>query len=170
MPLQRLFVKRDARTYPRLPVETGIADVRTFLRQAQFQTVDVSPQQLHGEQYFQKLGLRRAVDVWVNPSGEGCVITVDISASLGDTEAAVGLIGAVIYLPLAVAVGAVSYLDYDRDAASLISSLWYYLDNVNKNGNVAPGGFQPGLRCSNCGMSQEADARFCKRCGAQVRP
>lgn len=87
-----------------------LTGVRTFLRQAHFQIYDADPQQVHGEQYFHKLGLRRAVDVWVNPNGDGSIVTLDISATLGDPEAAVGLLGAVIYLPLAVAVGAVSYL------------------------------------------------------------
>jgi len=123
---------------------------------------------VHGEQYFQKLGLRRVVDIWVNPKGDGSIVTSDISATLGDPEAAVGLLGAIIYLPLAVAVGAVSYLDYERDATTLILSLWNYLDNME--GKSPPAGLESSLRCSNCGLSQDHDSRYCKRCGAQVRP
>ncbi len=168
MPLQHLFSKRDGRTYPRLPVDTALAGVRTFLHQAQFQIFDVNQQQVHGEQFFQKLGLRRAMDVWVNPQGDGSIVTVDISATLGDPEAAVGLLGAVIYLPLAVAVGAVSYLDYERDATSLITSLWNYLDNLDER--PSPSGPESVPRCSNCGLSLDHDSRYCKKCGAQVRP
>lgn len=168
MPLQHLFSKRDVRTYPHLNPDTALTGVRTFLRQAQFQIHDVGPQQVHGEQYFQKLGLRRVVDVWVNPNGDGAIVTSDISATLGDPEAAVGLLGAVIYLPLAVAVGAVSYLDYERDATSLLTSLWNYLDNMG--GRPSSTGPETTLRCSNCGLSQDQDSRYCKRCGAQVRP
>lgn len=168
MPLQHLFSKRDVRTYPKSPVDMVLTGVRTFLRQAQFEIYDVNPQQVHGEQYFHKLGLRRAVDVWVNPNGDGSIVTLDISATLGDPEAAVGLLGAVIYLPLAVAVGAVSYLDYERDATSLLTSLWNYLGNME--GRPPSSGLEATLRCSNCGLSQDHDSRYCKRCGAQVRP
>lgn len=168
MPLQHLFSKRDTRSYPHLTTDSALNGVRTFLRQAQFQIYDVNPQQVHGEQYFQKLGLRRVVDIWVNPKGDGSIVTSDISATLGDPEAAVGLLGAIIYLPLAVAVGAVSYLDYERDATTLILSLWNYLDNME--GKSPPAGLESSLRCSNCGLSQDHDSRYCKRCGAQVRP
>ena len=84
MPLQHLFSKRDVRTYPKSPVDMVLTGVRTFLRQAHFQTYDANPQQVHGEQDFHKLGLRRAVDVWVNPNGDGSIVTLDISATLGD--------------------------------------------------------------------------------------
>ncbi|MBI0582614.1 MAG: zinc ribbon domain-containing protein [Methanomassiliicoccus sp.] len=164
MPLQRLFVRRDARSYPSLSVDGAADRVGTFLGQAQFQVFRVGPQQFHGEQYFQKLGLRRAIDVWINAQDGGSVVTAEISATLGDTEAAVGLVGAIIYLPLAVAVGAVSYIDYERDANSLMMALWTYLSSPG-----APGeGVRAERRCGNCGAVLETDARFCKYCGTQV--
>jgi hypothetical protein len=105
------------------------------------------------------------MDVWVNDSGSGTVVTIDFSATLGDAETAVGLVGAVLFLPLAVAVGAVSYLDYESDANALIQSLWNYL----AAGHQAPGTtLAMPRRCGNCGLLLEADARFCKNCGAQV--
>jgi hypothetical protein len=162
MPLQRLFVRRDHRPFPQLTPEDAVASVQAFLGQAQFQVYMVSPYQVHADQYFQKLGLRRAMDVWVNEQAGGSVVTAEISATLGDTEAAVGLVGAIIYLPLAVAVGAVSYIDYEQDANALLSSLWNYL------GSSGPRGGPQERRCGNCGLAIEHDARFCKRCGAQV--
>ena len=168
MPIQRLFARRDSRTYPHLTAEGAMAGVRTFLGQAQFHVYDIGPAQIHAEQYFQRLGLRRTIEIWVSAMNEGSLITVEISASLGDTEAAVGLIGAVVYLPLAVAVGAVSYLDYERDAASLMASLWIYLMTMEGG---APGERSEAVtRCSNCGLALDQDARYCKMCGAQVHP
>ena len=149
-------------------MDTALNEVRMFLRQAHFQTSDIDRQHVHGEQFFQKLGLRRAMDVWVNPQGDGSIVTLDISATLGDPEAAVGLLGAVIYLPLAIAVGAVSYLDYERDATSLIASLWNYLDTLDARPSAS--NIESAPRCSNCGLSLDSDSRYCKRCGAQVRP
>lgn len=164
MPLQRLFVRRDSRMFAQLTPEDAVAWVGSFLGQAQFQVYNVNPYQLHAEQYFQKLGLRRAMDVWISQQDGAAVVTAEISATLGDSEAAVGLIGAIIYLPLAVAVGAVSYIDYEQDATSLLISLWSYLGSA---GPRSAGAAQQS-RCGNCGLELDQDARFCKRCGAQV--
>jgi hypothetical protein len=151
--------------FSQLPPDAAVANVRTFLSQAQFNIYTVGPYQLHAEQYFQKLGLRRAMDVWVNSQAGGSVVTAEISATLGDTEAAVGLVGAIIYLPLAVAVGAVSYIDYEQDANALLGTLWNYLASPGPQGGGARGNER---RCGNCGLELDSDARFCKRCGAQV--
>ncbi len=147
--------------------EETVTRISEFLRQAQFRIDFASPVQLHAEQYYQKLGLRRVMDVWVNDSGPETVVSIDFSATLGDAETAVGLVGAVLFLPLAVAVGAVSYLDYESDANALIQSLWNYLAASQQ----APGTtLAMPQRCGNCGLLLETDARFCKRCGAQVAP
>jgi len=129
-----------------------------FLRQANFHLSFVSPGQLHAEQYFQKLGLRRVMDLWVAPSAGGAVVTAELSATLGDDAAAVGLIGALISLPVAVAVGAVSYIDYENDANSLLASMWSYLG--------APAA--EARRCGNCGRTVDPADRFCRQCGSQL--
>jgi hypothetical protein len=165
MPIQRLFGRRDARTFPSTTKEEMVTRISEFLRQAQFHIDFSSPVQLHAEQYYQKLGLRRVMDVWVNESGPDTMVNIEFSATLGDAETAVGLVGAVLFLPLAVAVGAVSYLDYESDANALIQSLWNYVSA----GQPVPGAaLTIPRRCGNCGLLLETDARFCKRCGAQV--
>ena len=164
MPIQRLFSRRDARTFP-MSKEEAITRASEFLRQAQFYINFHSPVQLHAEQYYQKLGLRRVMDVWVSDSAGGAVVALEFSATLGDAETAVGIVGAVLLLPVAVAVGAVSYLDYESDANALIVSMWNYLSSAAP---PAPGPPAMTLRCGNCGLALEPDARFCKRCGAQV--
>jgi hypothetical protein len=161
MPIQRLFSRRDARSF-QYSKEEAATRVSEFLRQAQFRFDFLSPFQIHAEQFYQKLGLRRVMDVWISDNGTGSTITVDFSATLGDTETAVGLVGAVLVLPLAVAVGAVSYLDYESDANRMMASLWSYLSSAPPAPETMP------RRCGNCGLSLESDARFCRQCGAQV--
>lgn len=165
MPIQRLFSRRDARAFQNITKEEMITRISEFLRQAQFRIDFVSPFQIHAEQYYQKLGLRRVMDVWIGDAAPGTTVSLDFSATLGDAETAVGLVGAVLYLPLAVAVGAVSYLDYERDANAMIQSLWAYLSPSQTPPGTAPSAPR---RCGNCGLMLEADARFCKSCGAQA--
>ncbi len=165
MPIQRLFSRRDSRTFNNITKEELITRISEFLRQSQFRIDFASPVQLHAEQYYQKLGLKRVMDVWVADSGTGAVVSIDFSATLGDAETAVGLVGAVLFLPLAVAVGAVSYLDYESDANALIQSLWGYLSSSQRVSVAATAMLR---RCGNCGLLLDADARFCKWCGTQV--
>jgi hypothetical protein len=166
MPIQRLFTRHDQRVFPSTTKEEMVARVGEFLRQSQFSLGFVSPYQLHAEQYFAKLGLRRVMDVSVYDSGSDVGVAVDLSASLGDAEAAVGVVGALLVLPLAAAVGAVSYLDYESDAQALIASMWNYIGT-----SPAPGEAEPAVtvRCGNCGLEVDADSKFCKRCGAQLK-
>lgn len=148
-----------------MPREEVLTRTSEFLRQSQFHIDFASPVQLHAEQYYQKLGLRRVMDVWVSDAVPGTTVSIEFSATLGDAETAVGLVGAVLLLPLAVAVGAVSYIDYEADANALVQSLWGYL----ASGQTPAGTALPMLRrCGNCGLLLDADARFCKHCGAQV--
>jgi hypothetical protein len=165
MPFQRLFTRRDQRVFQNMSKEELVTRASAFLKQAQFTVSFPGAYQLHAEQVYPKIGLRRVADVWVYESGNDVKVTLDISATLGDTEAAVGIIGAVLLLPVAVAVGAVSYMDYETDAANLMGSFWSYMYSA-----TAPTTQQFGtLRCGNCGLELDPDAKFCKRCGAQVK-
>ncbi|WP_019178165.1 zinc ribbon domain-containing protein [Methanomassiliicoccus luminyensis] len=161
MPIQRLFARRDRRTYPGAAMGEIVGRADTFLGQSQFRVEHVSPTQLHAEQYYQKLGLRRVVDLWFQEDGGNVTVTMDFSATLGDGEAVVGLVGALVWLPLTVAVGAVSYLDYQRDADTFAWSFWKYLGSSS-----AP---YSGARCGNCGLELDRDSSFCKRCGAKAQ-
>lgn len=159
MPFARLFTKRDSRTIRDTSVEEALLRLTAFLRQSQFHIDFVSPTQVHAEQFYQKLGLRRVMDVWVSEAGPDAAVTVEFSATLGDAEAAVGVLGAALLFPVAVAVGAVSYLDYESDANMLMASLWSYLSTPTS----------PARRCGNCGLELDQESRFCKRCGAQAQ-
>jgi len=159
MPVQRLFTKQDQRTFANTTVESAVTQVSDFLRQARFYINFTAPTQIHAEQYFYKLGLKRVMDVEATRSPHGTTVSVKLSATLGDDAAVVGLIGAVVILPVAVAVGAISYIDYENDANALMASLWNYL------GSTAAGTV---VRCGNCGLNVDVGDRFCRRCGSQL--
>ena len=160
MAIQRLFVRRERKAY-KAPIE-GLSDkIHVFLEQAGFVIDNISISSMHGEQSFDKLGLKRTMDIWISDSEGLATVNVECSATLENSKAAVGLIGAVLMLPVAVVAGAVSYLDYDKDAEYLITSLWDYLDTNSMSISTK--------RCGNCGLELRPAARFCMRCGAQVR-
>jgi len=158
MPLQHLFTKRDQRAVPSAP-EEALARAGDFLRQTQFHVELVSPTRLHAEQYQQKLGLRRVMDLYTERSPGGTLVTAELSATLGDEAAALGIAGALLIFPLTAAVGVLSYVDYESDANSLLSSLWGHL-------SFTASGDMP--RCTDCGLEAGPGDRFCRQCGGQV--
>jgi len=173
MPFQRLFTRRSVRTFYNQTKESLTEKTAAFWRQNQFQVSFPQQYYMHGEQYFSKIGLRRVVDVWFYDQGEDVAVDLSFSATLGDAEAAVGLIGAVILLPVTAVVGAVSYLDYANDADHLIDLFWRYMGPFTTAvpapappHPAAPS--QPAVSCRDCGSTLDPDSQFCKRCGARV--
>ena len=114
-------------------------------------------------------------------------VDINLSAELTDEGTAIGIVGAVLVLPLTVAVGAVSYIEYENDANRLIAEFWSYLHAFPGNpqppsgpaqspswakGQAAqPSGPAPSATartCPSCGVPADADAKFCKGCGTKL--
>ena len=174
MPFRQLFAKREQRTFSGIKKETIVPSISNFWSQSQFGITFTGPFQIHGERLYSKIGLRQVVDVWIQDSGDAVMVDIMFSANLGEGEAVIGAVGAVVILPVAVAVGAVSYLEYENDAKSLIASFWNFLTSlVFSSGGRASS--QPLIKpvpkatvsCPNCGLPQEGGS-FCKHCGTKL--
>ncbi len=139
--------------------------VTSFWRQNQFNVTFPAPFQMHGEQFYTRIGLRRVADIWIYDQGNDVAVDLSFSATLGDTEAAVGVVGAVLLLPVTVLVGAVSYLDYEKDADQLINGFWNYMGPYSAPPEPPP---QQVINCSSCGTTLDWNSKFCKNCGVKV--
>lgn len=183
--IKNLFTKRDHRSISGITKEQAVQAAAWFWRSRQFGITFSSPLSLRGEQYYSKLGLRQSVDVWVADEGSGTGVDLSFSASLTDEGAAVGVVGAVLLLPVTVAVGAVSYIEYENDAQRLMSDFWSYIYNFQKDPSPPAGPAlpptwaqgqpaqpiaqaQPSRACASCGAQLDADSKFCKMCGAKI--
>ncbi len=183
-----MFTKRDHRSFPGISKEQAMQAASWFWRSRQFGINFTSPYSVHGEQFFSKLGLRQSVDVFAVDEGSNVGLDLSFSAELTDAGGVVGLVGAVIWWPIAVAGGAVSYIEYENDAQRLMAEFWSYVQSFRGNpqppagpaplptwaqGSPQPSGPQPGAAqpvraCPNCGAVVDSDSVFCKRCGARL--
>lgn len=183
--IRNLFTKRDHRTITGITKEQAVQAASWFWRSRQFGITFTSPYSLRGEQYYSRLGLRQSVDTWVAEEGGNVAVDLSFSASLTDEGAVVGVVGAVLLLPVTVAVGAVSYIEYENDAQRLMNDFWSYIYNFPKNpsppaGPPPPPSWAqgqpaqpvaqppPARACSSCGAQLDADAKFCKLCGTKA--
>ncbi len=186
--IKNLFTKRDHRSVPGITKEQAMQAAGWFWRSRQFGVTFTSPYSLAGSQYYSKLGLRQSIVVWAADEGQATGVDVSLSAELTDEGAVFGAIGAVLVLPVAVAVGAVSYIEYENDAQRLLNDFWTYLYGFPKNpvapsGPVVPPAWAQGQpahavppqqaevkdrACPNCGVFADRDSRFCKNCGTKL--
>ena len=185
--IKNLFTKRDHRSISGLTKEQAMQAAGWFWRSRQFGVNFSSPYSLHGEQFYSKLGLRQSVDVYAVDEGGNAGVDLQLSAELTDTGAVAGIAGAVIWLPITVAVGAVSYIEYENDAQRLMAEFWSYLYSFPKNPQppsgpvpvpswaqgqapqpTTPVPSQAAQSCPSCGGVADPDAKFCKHCGARL--
>jgi hypothetical protein len=194
--IKNLFTKRDHRLVPGITKEQAMQAASWYWRSRQFGVSFTSPFSMSGGQFYSKLGLRQSIHVYAVDEGPSVAVDISLSAELTDEGAVVGLVGAVLLLPVAVAVGAVSYLEYENEAARVLSDFWGYLNSFPKNpqppasapvptwaqgqtaqpvAGTAPtaappaGPIAPMRRtCPTCGIFLDLDSKFCKSCGTKL--
>jgi hypothetical protein len=167
--IKNLFTKREHRVFSGLKMEQAAQSAAWYWRSKQFGINFTSAYSLTGTQYYSKLGLRQEVSVLCYEVAQGVGVDVTFSAELTDEGAIVGTVGAILVLPVTVAVGAVSYIEYENDAARMISEFWSYMSSVgprpsDKSASTA----EQAPRCPNCHTSLDFDSKFCKFCGTKL--
>jgi len=165
MPLQHLFTKREQRILSGVTKEDLVQRSATYWNQKGYRVNFYGPYQFQGVHVESKLGLRQVVELNVTDYSQNVAIDLSLSATLGDTEAIVGVIGLVLIPIAAVAVGGLSYIDYDNSATADIANYWSYIYSIGAGAQpqmVVP------LRCKTCGASLDHDSKFCKNCGSKV--
>ncbi|UCE91362.1 MAG: hypothetical protein JSV90_08130 [Methanobacteriota archaeon] len=167
--VKNLFTKHDHKPVNGITKEQAVQASAWYWRSRQFGVSFLSPYYLQGAQFQSKLGLRQSVDVRVNDEGDNVGVDVTFSAELTDEGAVLGAVGAVLVLPAAALVGAVSYMEYENDAERLMKEYWAHLYGLPKSPPPAvqpsPGGGSDVRSCPGCGAPQDKDAKFCKHCG-----
>ncbi len=185
--IKNLFTKHDHRPITEITKDEVMQASSYFWRFNNFGISFSSPYSMQGSQYYSKLGLRQSISLHLVDEGPQIGVDLSLSAELTDQGAAVGVIGAILVLPLTVAVGAVSYIEYDNDAQRLISGFWQYLYGYKKNprppegqpyvpswaqGPPAPqaASSQTGVprACPKCAAQVDSSDVFCKKCGAKL--
>jgi hypothetical protein len=185
--IKNLFTKRDHRNITGITKEQVMNASGLFWRSRQFGVNFVSPYVMQGEQFYSKLGLKQSVVVTAMDEGAGTGIDLQISAGLTDTGTVVGVIGAIVVLPVAAAVGAVSYIEYENDAQRLMNEFWSYVHSYPKDAKPPPpaalpkwaegqqpaqtppaASGKPPATCPKCAAPVDADSVFCKHCGAKL--
>jgi hypothetical protein len=176
--IRNLFSMHDHRPVNGVTKEQAVQASAWFWRSRNFGVNFASPFSFSGARFESKLGLRQSVSVYVVDEGDNVGVDVMFSAELTDEGAVLGAVGAVVFLPAAAAVGAVSYVEYENDAQRLLGEFWTHLYAFPKDdgakaskaaaGKASKGGRGAGRTCPGCETKQDGDAKYCKHCGIKL--
>lgn len=133
-----------------------------------FRLAKTGPYRFHGSSFHSNIGLRREFDLALSEESEGSVVDLNISASITDEGLVLGAVAAVAFLPVALVGGALSYTQYETDAANLMMAFWQYVDSLSApvKARRAPAG---AVRCEGCGSAMLPDWKVCPYCGRPRR-
>jgi hypothetical protein len=149
-----------------------------------FYVGQISPFQIRGESYHSNIGLRREFYLRLDEHEGSTYIDLTFRARITDEGAIGGTAAAVLFWPVAVIGGAVSYSEYEKDATNLMYSFWGYVDQTaRRKGNEPSDQAHPppppppphekpaspqkvnNIPCNECGALLPKNWKACPYCG-----
>lgn len=164
-----MFEKREVRIVAGARREQLWAKVWDWWGRQGFHLSQMGPYHLHGTSFYSNIGLRREVDLALEDVSGGTSADLRVNASITDEGVILGGISAVLYFPVAVVGGAVSYSEYETDARNLMIAFWQSVYAPSG----APGSSQAAIPtmpppCPGCGAALLPDWKVCPYCGRKV--
>ncbi len=177
-----VFEKRDYRVVPGAKAADVWAQTWDWWQRAGFALYHVGPNHFIGASYYSNLGLRREIDVRLMDANDALYVDLGFRASITSEGAVGGAVAAVLFFPVAVAGGAISWSQYESDANHLMWSYWHFLwQATGKASQIL--GLMPlpygtpyaatpppptasvTRVCATCGAGLAADWKSCPYCG-----
>ncbi|OGS47880.1 MAG: hypothetical protein A3K68_01325 [Euryarchaeota archaeon RBG_16_68_13] len=158
-----MFEKREVRTFPGLKRDALWSKAWDWWGRQGFQLQRTGPFRFHGSSYYGRIGLRREFDLVIDEAAGATNIDLSVSARLTDEGVVGGAVAAVLFWPVAVVGGAMSYSEYESDARNLMNAFWQYA-----NAEAAGSGPRPSIPpppCTGCGSALLPDWKVCPYCG-----
>jgi hypothetical protein len=170
-----MFEKRDFRMYEGVSKSQIYPEICDFWARQGFCVAQLSQFNIHGQSYHQKIGLRREFTLWIYEEGGKIYINLQLQARITDEGLVGGAAAAVIFWPVAVVGGALSYSEYEQEAKNLMASFWNHMNQITGKSSVpvqspppppsVPQPSQETVPCQGCGALLPKTWRACPYCG-----
>ena len=169
-----MFEKREYRMYQGVKREQIYLKICDFWSRQGFYVWQISPYQIQGQSYYQKIGLRREFFLRLDEHEGNTYIDISLQAKITDEGLVGGAAAAILLWPVAVVGGALSYSEYETDAKNLLGSFWAYVNSISNTNGVyanAPGPqapqpqAAPTISCQGCGAIIPQNWKACPYCG-----
>ncbi len=133
---------------------------------AGFHLAQSGPYRMMGSSFYSRIGLKREFELFLDDVGGGCSMDLRVNAQITHEGVVLGGISAIVFWPVAVVGGAVSYTQYEDDARNLMIAFWQYVYALAAPGapipSAAPAVPPP---CTGCGAALLPDWKVCPYCG-----
>lgn len=161
-----MFQKREVHFAPNTKPADLWPKVWDWWARAGFQLSQSGPTSLHGTSFYSRIGLRREVWLVLSDAQNGTNADVSLNAQITDEGLIAGAVSAVLFWPVAVVGGAVSYSNYETDSANLMMAFWQFLSSASAPaGAASPPAPEAPVRCAGCGAGLLPDWKVCPYCG-----
>lgn len=173
--------RRDYRVIPGVKAADVWPRVWEWWQRAGFALYHVGPNHLTGSSVYSKIGLSREIEVRLQEANDALYVDVAFRARITEAGAVGGAAAAVLFWPVAVVGGALSYSEYEADARALLANFWQYLWQVTGKpsqvlfvtsppfGTPYPAAPPPTAvatrACSRCGVGLAPEWKVCPYCG-----
>lgn len=178
---ENVLDRRDYRVIPGVKVADLWPRAWEWWQRAGFAVYAVGPNHLTGSSVYSKIGLTREIEVRLQEANDAVYVDVAFRARMTEAGVVGGAAAAVLFWPIAVVGGALSYSEYESDAQALLANFWQHLWQVTGRPSqilfvtsppfgtpypVAPPPTPPGTRaCSRCGAGLAPAWKVCPYCG-----
>lgn len=131
-----------------------------------FQLAQSAPFSMHGTSFYSRIGLRRELWLVLSEASNGTNVDLSLNAQVTDEGLIAGAVSAVLFWPVAVVGGAVSYSDYETDSSHLMLAFWQFAQSSSApSGAPHPAAPEVPARCAGCGAGMLPDWKVCPYCG-----
>jgi len=178
---RNVLERRDYRVIPGVKAADVWPRVWDWWQRAGFALYHVGPNQFSGSSTYSKIGLTREIEVRLQEANDALYVDVAFRARITEAGAVGGAAAALLFWPVAVVGGALSYSEYDNDARALLANFWHSLWQATGKPSqvlfvtsppfgtpytVNPPPSAPTARgCSRCGAGLAPEWKVCPYCG-----
>ena len=159
-----MFEKREVRSVAGVSRDALWPQVWDWWARQGFHLSTTGPYRFHGASFYSNIALRREFDLVLSEDGGNCTLDLNITARITDEGIVLGAVSAVVFWPVAVVGGALSYTQYETDAQNLMMAFWQYVGSLTSPGQRTSASSAP-PPCAGCGAAMLPDWKVCPYCG-----
>ena len=171
-----MFERRDFQVYKGVDLKEIYPKICGWWASRGFYVSQIGPYHIHGTSYYSRIGLRREFDLFINDVEGGVSFDLMFRAHITDEGLIGGGVATLLFWPVAVVGGAVSYNEHETDARNTMIAFWQYInhetnvqgmveepDSPHEEPEVLP---EPETEpCEICGALLPTDWKACPYCG-----
>lgn len=165
--------KRDYRIYQNVQPEQVYPQVCDFWARQGFYVGQISPFEIQGQSYLPRIGLRREFYLKLTDHNGDTSVDLYFRGKVTDEGLLGGAAATIIFFPVALVGGAISYSEFEKDARNIIGGFWSFIDRLTgvQNFIAAPPPYIPpaasngSTACTGCGAFLLNNWVSCPYCG-----